>query len=424
MSIKNDVAWSKLIKENNILSEINYQGFSKISASIMRKYREPRLMAKIDTSVLLPRVFKKNKLSILPVRNGEYILFLDPQMLCFCKFPCDLDSMPIEKHIPAIQLSNFDSFTNLENLNESQALDIALMSSIIKDFTEEENLFLTIRGRQFSKDFQVFIPSINKQVSISKVQIEVDAGYESQKAIYLFEAKIGKREDYNLRQLLFPYLEWKKRTTKDVIPIFTFFTNGFYYLFQFEFSESLETPKLIKQKCYSLSDIQEFDLKQTIEESDKYYLPEKNIPFPQANDLDKVVDVVSVVNQGYETKWEISEIFEFDERQGDYYGNAASYIGFLTKKEYCYSLTKDGAKLLNLESPSKRAKLIVELLIEKDVFNQIFKLLLQKDLNVESLNQSDISSIIQEYTDLKESTANRRASTVKQWLRWISKYAK
>ncbi len=55
------------------------------------------------------------------------------------------------------------------------------------------------------------------------------------------------------------------------------------------------------------------------------------MPFPQANDIDKIIDLILNFNNGLNNKWAISEFFGFDERQGDYYGNAAVYLGLLQK---------------------------------------------------------------------------------------------
>jgi hypothetical protein len=423
MATKNDNAWEKLFKDNNLLSIIQDKGIAYVTADLMKKYREPRLMAKIDTCELLPKVFKSNKLSILPIKNGEYAIFRDPHKQSFFKFPEDFDQIEVKQHDPSLSLTGFDSFRNLEDLNESQALDLALMSSIIKSFTNENKLWLTIRGRHFTRDFKVKIPSIQQYLDVSRVQIEIDAGYESENAIYIFEAKIGKRENFNVRQLLFPYLEWKNRTLKPVIPVFFFFTNGFYYLFQFDLGYSLDASRIVKQSCYTLSSKRKIDIRSLIIDSSVDKSLVENIPFPQANDLDKVIDTVSIVNQGYVDKESLSEVFEFDERQGDYYGNAARFLGFLDRKDKEFLLTNEGKRLIQLKSPYERASLVVSQLVMRPVFHQIFQKLLYYDLDFDLLDSINISQIIADNTALTGKTPARRASTVKQWIRWISTYA-
>lgn len=424
MNSLNDLAWENLINETDLIPKVKKAGLTYITANEMKKYREPRLMAKIDTKELLPKVFNRNNLSILPVRNGEYAIFYDPKRLSFFNFRNGFDQLPVIQYAPAVNFSKFESFENLENLNESQALDTALMASIIKHFTNEDDLWLTLRGRHYSKNFKVFVPSITQFIRVSGVQIEIDAGYESEKAIYIFEAKIGKRENFNIRQLLFPYLEWKNRTSKPVIPIFFFFSNGYYYLFQFNLTESLDESSIIKQACYTLSDIQSFHIENEIKEAKLEESLVEGIPFPQANDLDKVIDTISLVHQGYDNKEDIAEILEFDTRQGDYYANAASYIGFLNREDNRYSLTKEGETFLKLQSPSERAKDIVRQLVKRPVFFQIFQYLLNGELNLVFLDNINIPNIIRDSTGLTGSTITRRANTVRNWMRWIFKYVK
>jgi len=50
----------------------------------------------------------------------------------------------------------------------------------------------------------------------------------------------------------------------------------------------------------------------------------------QANDLDKIVDIITnFKSAGLSNKPAIAEFFDFDERQGDYYANAGYYLGLL-----------------------------------------------------------------------------------------------
>jgi hypothetical protein len=423
MTKLNDDAWEALFSKNKLLPLIQKKGFTYISAKMMKKYREPRLMAKIDTIDLLPKIFKNNELSILPIKNGEYVVFQDPGFQSFFKFPKNFDLITPTNHQPAKPIADFDSFCNLEYINEAKALDIALMTSLIKNFTGEQEIWLTIRGRQYTSNFQVLIPIMTKPLEISSVQIEIDAGYETQNAIYIFEAKIGRREDFNIRQLLFPYLEWKNRTEKTVVPIFFYYTNDRYYFFQFSLGNSLDASNIVKQACYKLADPEVFNLRQIISQGILDSSLSLGIPFPQANDLNKVIDTVSLVNQGYSTKQELSEIFEFDERQGDYYANAARYLGFLDREGTTFSVSAIGKRLLRLSSPSRRAGLITEQLIRRPVFHQILHQLLQNNLDINSLDSINISQLVEGQTTLGGATPQRRASTVIQWIKWILEYA-
>ena len=72
------------------------------------------------------------------------------------------------------------------------------------------------------------------------------------------------------------------------------------------------------------------NLKQLLAES--RIEPEPDVPYPQANDLDKVIDIVTNFHSaGLTNKPAIAEFFDFDERQGDYYANAGYYLGLLKR---------------------------------------------------------------------------------------------
>lgn len=71
---------------------------------------------------------------------------------------------------------------------------------------------------------------------------------------------------------------------------------------------------------------------------------EPDVPYPQANDLDKVIDIVTNNKAGLTTKSAIADFFDFEERQGDYYANAAVYLGLLKRKPGSeeFVLTREG----------------------------------------------------------------------------------
>ena len=71
---QNDEAWEKIFERLPLLADIERQGFVFVSADDIKEAsdkREPRLLAKQDTKNSRPEVFKKHKLSILPVENWE-----------------------------------------------------------------------------------------------------------------------------------------------------------------------------------------------------------------------------------------------------------------------------------------------------------------------------------------------------------------
>ena len=421
---KNDIAWNKFFRNTNTLTIINKSGFAFITAEELKAVgkREPRLMAKIDTKDESPKVFKDNNLAILPIKNGEYILFKDTENNLFYSFDRNDLNLPFEDYNSEINLLSFSSYPQNRSFSESQALDFAKISSLMKEFTQVENLKLCIRGRNYSKQLEFKIPSLGRSISIKGVQIEIDGGYESQKEIVLIEAKIGKRPDFNIRQIFYPYLEWSSKSSKKIIPIFMFYSNEKYYFYQFELTTTFGEISLIKKNCYRVNEspIIKISVSDLLRSTHAETVPE-NIPFPQANDLDKIIDLLTpLANEGM-TKQDISEYFEFDERQGDYYGNALRYLGFANRneKEHKFEISESGKKFLQLGSYNSKTIGIINILLRNSIFHSIFMLLESREYKVESVTNNEISKIVDQSTNLTGSTPERRASTVRNWIKWI-----
>ena len=67
-------AWKALLEKYHILEEIDRNGCFYIKASQIKEFREPRLMAKWDSTDALPEVLRKNKINILPDSRSSYVL--------------------------------------------------------------------------------------------------------------------------------------------------------------------------------------------------------------------------------------------------------------------------------------------------------------------------------------------------------------
>ena len=74
MEDKANKAWTELIQEYQIDNAIKQHGEFIIQAKDIKKYREPRLMAKWDSSESLPTILKKSDINILPVSRSAYVL--------------------------------------------------------------------------------------------------------------------------------------------------------------------------------------------------------------------------------------------------------------------------------------------------------------------------------------------------------------
>ena len=82
-----DEGWNNIFNKLNILQEIHLKNKFLISAKQIKELsgKEPRRLCKNDTIKSLPKLFQDEKLNILPIKNGEYIIYKDPEFKSFAR---------------------------------------------------------------------------------------------------------------------------------------------------------------------------------------------------------------------------------------------------------------------------------------------------------------------------------------------------
>lgn len=416
----NDTAWEQLFKKYNILGNINNDGYFKISANQIKEFREPRLMAKFDHKTNLPKVFSENQLAILPVSRGDYVI---SHFDAYHKF--EPESLTIKKvYLPAY-IQSLDS-SNIRS--ETIALNCAVASGIISDFTEENDIAATVSGRMGSGSFSFNINDTKNGcthlINVSNSQIEIDAAYEGTGALALFEAKIDLSDDFLIRQLYYPFRVWQNRITKPVKPIFMVYSNGIYRLYEYIFDDpnNYSSLRLVKQKNYSIEDtiISVADIQDVLDGA--AIVNEPKIPFPQADKFERVINLCELLSVRKLSKADITERYDFDARQTNYYTDAARYLGLLEKQKEngvpVYSISQIGNRILNLGFKQRQLE-YCRIILSHKVFNDSLKMYLKTGI-IPSTNE--IVSIMKKsklYNVESDSTFIRRSSSVKGWINWI-----
>ncbi|MEG4863493.1 MULTISPECIES: type II restriction enzyme [unclassified Microcoleus] len=416
----NDKAWETLFETHNILEEVDKNGCFEIESAQINKLRESRLMAKFDHSVNLPDIFRENHLSILPISRSKYVIG---------KFGTHFEV----KYDPEIEVIPFDFPSHIESIDctnlysESSALHCAFNIGLIDDLLGEKTAY-TVSGRMSTEsfNFNIINPTTNKPYSIKvkNSQCEIDAGFESDNYFVLIEAKNYSIEDFLIRQLYYPYRLWSQKITKKVIPVLMTYSNDVFSFFIYEFSndEDYNSLKLREQKNYTIApqEIQLSDVDRVF--NNIQLIAEPDVPFPQADKFERVVDLLSLLLERDLTKDDITENYEFDRRQTDYYTNAGLYIGLIENyqdsltKKVIFRLTSEGRSILH-----KRPKLKYLDLINKILQRKVFYLVFQLALELGQIPPEDaICKIISENrSDINDTTIKRRYSTVRGWISWI-----
>lgn len=251
----NSASWAKIFKDYEILKHDFSKSPFPISASQIKKSvqkfkttgeKEVRILCKQDTREGRPEIFQKNGLFILPSKNGSFLIIKGEGYV-------DLPEIH-DKPTPYTSKLDFVPETSQIGDSEMQHLDLAYASSLIRTFTEDPSLVLTIRGRKFTPRFEFFV---GKQLIETKsVQTEVDAGYEGKNKVVLVEAKNKGTKNLIIRQLYYPYRQWQEQTKKKVYTLFFEKSGvGIYSIWEFEFTDpkNYNSIKLVKSGKFKIS---------------------------------------------------------------------------------------------------------------------------------------------------------------------------
>jgi len=416
----NEIAWEKLFDKYNILDQVSSQGRFEISATQIKEFREPRLMAKFDHVINLPKIFSDNKLAILPISRGDYVI---SNFNAYHKF--ESDNSPITRVSLPTYIQSLDSN---KIPSEAIALNCAVATGIIAEFLQDEDIIPTVSGRMGSGSFSFNIINSNSgspcSVQVNNSQIEIDAAYEGVGSLALFEAKRDLSDDFLVRQLYYPFRLWQNRVTKPVRPLFLVYSNGIYRLYEYTFQDvnNYNSLVLVNQKNYSIEDtaIEITDIQNALRQVKN--VQEPHIPFPQADSFERVINICELLNEQELSRNDVTEQYAFDARQTNYYTDAARYLGLLEKKKDgimpIYTLSETGRRILNLNFKQRQLAYCDCILSHKAFRDTLHKYF-------ESGNMPQTEEIVQImkcsnlYNVESESTFKRRSSTIKGWINWI-----
>ncbi len=416
---KNDMAWEKLFEKYRIVESIVKNNAFTIKSSQINEFRESRLMTKFDYKSQLPKIFAEHNLSILPNSRSSYIISNFETFKNFETSNPVVENISFPNYIESIDYNNITS--------ESAALNCAYITGMIEDFVQDENLKPTVNGRMGSSKFEFNINSKNGllHIAVTNSQMEIDGGYESVNFLSLIEAKNSLSNDFLIRQMYYPYRLWNNRISKKVNSLFLTYTNGIFHFREYEFEDvNLYNSLVLKrEKKYSIRDgsINLETIQQIINSVIK--VEEPKIAFPQADSFERVINLCELLNK-HKTlnRDDITENYDFDSRQTNYYTDAARYLGIVDKKfekgKVAYFLTTRGKKLFNLSIFSRQIEFI-KLILTHSAFNETLKLYFKKS---EEPSKQEIVGIMKSanlYNVRSESTFQRRSSTVLSWINWI-----
>lgn len=422
-SLSANDAWKLLIDKYNILDEIQKSGCYQIKASQIKELKEPRLMAKWDSTDALPKVLRDNKINILPNSRSSYII---SDFLLYQEIP------ELEEHVTHmdhVELPNYESIDVNNISSEANAINVLLLTGILDDFLDTNDNVATFNGRMGTGQFDFVVDTvrnIKRKVNVNNAQCEIDGGFENDNSVVIMEAKNVVHEDFHVRQLYYPYRLWRNKVNKPIRLVFSVYSNMIYRLFEYRFRvlEDYSSIELVKMKNYSLQDTtitidDLMEVRANVEIKTDDNMDNTDVPFIQANSMERIISLLENMYENPMTSQQIAELMDFEPRQSDYYYNAGKYLGLFNKtsddRQIVVSLTTLGNRVFRLNYKDRQLKL-VELILEHQIFGDFFDNIIKTG---EMPNKKNIEDEMRTLHVCDEGQIIRRASSVYGWLKWI-----
>lgn len=420
MATLNDIAWEQVFSSLPVLEQVKKVGFFDIAASDLKKAanREPRHLAKIDYESNRPKVFVEHQLNVLAISNSSYrIGNFNP----FFTLPdWNLEST---KPVNLQPSANLETLSSREITSENAVIYSAYSSSMIEHFCGEE-VVPTVSGRMRTSKFSFSVDSYERKaqnIEVNGAQIEIDAGFEGNESFNIFEVKNSISSSFNLRQMYYPYAMWKSHIKKPVRNIFLTHSNNYFDFYEIDFlvDLNLSSASLVKHVRYTLGT--NVPNKSEFEEALQAltFISPSGIPFPQADDFDKVIDIVALLIESPKTKNDLAENYDFDPRQSDYYLNAARYLGLVEITDH--STYGPSALAIDIYSKSAQEKtaFLMAILIKVPAVDKLNKAWATDDKKPSIDKAIEILGNLPDTSELADSTIRRRAQTVMSWTSWL-----
>lgn len=397
----------------------------EISAEEIKRYREPRLMTKFDTSESVAAPLRERHLNVLPLSRHSYGV---GRFELYEKFPNVANVRPSPLSLPDYETLRVDNLTS-----ESSAINALMVSHALEEFLGEEDCGFveTFNGRMGTDAFDFNVKMYGTPqpalVHVDRAQLEIDGGFESERSVTIMEAKNVRNNDFNVRQLYFPFRKYFDVVHKPIRLVFSQYTNLTYYLYEYEFEDwdFYSSVHLLDVRAYTFEDrqISMSDLRH-VWESVKTIIDDNQetapFPFIQADRFDRVISLAERLSSAPGNVMTTDEVTVFMgtvERQASYYSAAGEYLGLFDHPERgLVELTPVAKKLLELGYRNRQLA-YAELILEHEVFHKSFETVLSTGTLPE---REDVVRLMLELNVCNPgATVTRRASTVLGWLRWI-----
>jgi hypothetical protein len=143
---------------------------------------------------------------------------------------------------------------------------------------------------------------------------------------------------------------------------------------------------------------------------------DKIIPFPQADDFQKVLKIINIANPDDLKQKKSMQIIlgDITERQVQYYLNAVMFLGVIDLNK---NFTELGIKIRKMNKFEQKIVLSQQIVSNK-VFGEVY--FSEKVLDIK-FSKDEIVGVMKKYLKFQsEEIYYRRAQTILKWLEWVN----
>ena len=214
MADKSADAWEQYFQANpQIEATIACDGICEVTAESIKRFREPRLMTKHDSNDGVPKPLSDRGINILSASRRSYFL---GDFDVFESLPQTSDLKPEFCDLPGYETLDVEHISS-----ESNAINALVISNSMDRFLCEADTVETFNGRMGTGKFEFDIVGhcgSRSHLEVSNAQMEIDGGFENDRSVIIMEAKNVIHDDFNVRQLYYPFRKYRELVRKPTLP--------------------------------------------------------------------------------------------------------------------------------------------------------------------------------------------------------------
>ncbi len=429
ININIDEFWNEVFGKLNIIESVEQRGYFYISRTDCSTVTDKNIFLKIEdyfifrTFEQLPKIFKENKLTIVQTFKSNFMisylndyfrfdvqenkpLFLNYDLRVLSAFDFAHDGITL-----GLALLNSGIFDDLIVKRDTSALKILnIASSTCNVGVLNKNSVL------YNKDSL----DIKKTVKISNVRLVYDFICEDNKNIFVFIVVNELLSSYSKILLHNINVRLTEITEKPITLIILARCEKSIMLYELFFEDNLNFDSLVcRNEVLFTNDFVQNKLKHNDNLKTKRSVDEDllgSIPFPQANDINKVLLYCDLIFKNKKSTQELVELMGVTSRQVKYYKNSCSYLGLIIEKEGQIFLTEELYRVFENGDTVLKEKFIIKSIMDDELLKQCYLYHITGELNLETFRK-----IIEVKYEVSEETYKRRYSTIRSWFKWIDK---